>query len=362
MIIGKIKACTRPYLVDQISLKDLKIDLDPLWPGEKINTSETLNMPFFELAQSLKKEIYLTPPIAAKILPKILYDPQSNLLFTQSKKIIIDSSGTVRAKDKLSQRINLKNLYFQKPEVVEGFSTVFRSFGTEGSHYHILIDNLPRFYPLHHQKYQKIKEIQILYSQELNQVENFFLEKLLPDNARMVKVDKKKFYLTEKFIFSDFLTRRFFGFLPSIYLDFFVDKVKPNRSRNKQNRIFISRVTSGTRSGRCIENEECLFNRLEKYGFKKYILESLSIEDQINIFYDAEFVIGTHGAGLTNIIFSEKIKVLELFPMPFIKPNYYYLSKSLGHSYLYWCGDQQSLVSNFSINVTEIEEIIKNNL
>ena len=43
---------------------------------------------------------------------------------------------------------------------------------------------------------------------------------------------------------------------------------------------------------------------LTAYGFEDTILEGRSPAEQISLFRDAEAVVGVHGAGLTNILFS----------------------------------------------------------
>jgi capsular polysaccharide biosynthesis protein len=85
----------------------------------------------------------------------------------------------------------------------------------------------------------------------------------------------------------------------------------------------------------------------------------MSIEEQIDLFYDAEYVIGTHGAGLTNIIFSCQIKVLELFNSEICQTHYYYLAKSLGHTYGYCnCLEQKKAKrsADFRMNISEVIE------
>ena len=86
----------------------------------------------------------------------------------------------------------------------------------------------------------------------------------------------------------------------------------------------------------------------------------MNIEEQIELFYDAEFVVAPHGAGLSNIMFSRGIKVLELFPTPQVLPHYFYLSKSLGHEYKYWCGNKMFKDSNFRVNISEIMKLVNN--
>jgi capsular polysaccharide biosynthesis protein len=52
---------------------------------------------------------------------------------------------------------------------------------------------------------------------------------------------------------------------------------------------------------------------LNDHGFVEVELEKYNIIDQINLFYNAQYVIGSHGAGLTNMLFANKdTKILEL--------------------------------------------------
>jgi capsular polysaccharide biosynthesis protein len=77
-------------------------------------------------------------------------------------------------------------------------------------------------------------------------------------------------------------------------------------------RIFISR--SGARKRR-IANEPEVAETLAKRGFTVLALEKLSVAEQIDRFAAAEIVIGTHGAGLTNLVFANPgTRVVELQP------------------------------------------------
>lgn len=67
-------------------------------------------------------------------------------------------------------------------------------------------------------------------------------------------------------------------------------------------------------SGRKILNEQYLLDGMEDKEFRIIEMEDLSFEDQVHLFYNSQFVIATHGAGLANIVFSKKITVIELFP------------------------------------------------
>lgn len=68
-------------------------------------------------------------------------------------------------------------------------------------------------------------------------------------------------------------------------------------------RIFISRQKFQTPKRRIVNIDE-IEPLLQTYGFEPVILEDLSVVEQIRLFAQAEAVIGVHGAGLANMIFS----------------------------------------------------------
>jgi capsular polysaccharide biosynthesis protein len=158
------------------------------------------------------------------------------------------------------------------------------------------------------------------------------------------------------------LNHQFSAFIPSTYRQKIYDVFLPQRARVKNKIIFISRAESYNQ--RHVTNELELIKVLEKFGFQKYILEKMSLPEQTELFYDADAVVAPHGAGLSNIIFSENIKVIELFPYPFVIPYFYYLAKSMGHTYQYWCGnyqykDAQGWNDNFFVDVPELQQILE---
>lgn len=76
-------------------------------------------------------------------------------------------------------------------------------------------------------------------------------------------------------------------------------------------RLFISRGTTGKRG---IVNEEAVLDALAPYGFERVLCENHTVEEQAQMFAEADVVVGPHGAGLTNIAFCQPDTiVLELF-------------------------------------------------
>ncbi|MGD1948607.1 MAG: DUF563 domain-containing protein [Leptolyngbyaceae cyanobacterium] len=317
-----------------------------------VSISDASSINFLPEAKALQSSRYTTPNIFALRLNDLYFCPEYNILHTKSRQILEESIST----QKELEQFDAKAFYLKKTKTISGVCSTFRSH--KNGYYHTLIDNLPRLYLLHGSQFQEIKEISILLSSQPSKVESFYLDKLLPDNAKVLLVDKDETCKLKDFIFPSFLSRRFSGYLPLAYISWFIKRVAPNRPRKKVNRIFISRIPTHKGRQRCILNENELFERLEPYGFKRYVLDHMKIEEQIELFYDAETVVAAHGAGLTNAIFSEKINVLELFPTQIIVPHYYFLSKSLRHNYRYLCTQEKGKSSSFNVDIEATLSIV----
>lgn len=319
-------------------------------PSETIASPEAKNILFFKNSQSFQIDFYKTPVSYTTILNGVFYCPEYNILLTKDRKIILESFISTNVR----KSVDLRKIFTNKIENVIGECLIYHQL--KSSYYHSLIDNIPRLYlACQHKHIQKSQFVKLIHSQRFSQVDNFFLPKILPANVITSPVRNGKLYYLEKLIFAPFLTSHHNGCLPQAYREKIFSKYTPQRNRNKKERIFISRQKAS--NSRHILNEDEVFNFLQALGFKKYTLEDMTIPEQIELFYDAEIVLGTHGAGLTNIIFSENIKLVELFPCQTVIPHYYYLSKSMGHDYQYWCGSETSRNSNFFVDVAQLKLI-----
>ena len=69
---------------------------------------------------------------------------------------------------------------------------------------------------------------------------------------------------------------------------------------------------------------------LSKYDFETVYLEGMRVVDQILLFQSAEFVIGPHGAALTNLLFCQPgTKVIEFMPSVEMRPFFWLISEKL---------------------------------
>ncbi len=93
----------------------------------------------------------------------------------------------------------------------------------------------------------------------------------------------------------------------------------------RDRRIYVAR-----RLTRRIANPEVLAPFLERQGFVTRYMEDHTIDEQIDMFSEAEWVIGPHGAELGNLLFCQPgTKVLELSPDYDYKPFYAYMCNKL---------------------------------
>lgn len=108
-------------------------------------------------------------------------------------------------------------------------------------------------------------------------------------------------------------------------------------SGEKCERVYISRANAGTRG---IVNETEVVTLLEGLGFQTFYLEKLSLRAQVALFQQAKWIVGPHGAGLSNIMFSSPgTKVIELFSSQFGSPLFYQIAALLGLEYFYLMGE-----------------------
>jgi hypothetical protein len=110
----------------------------------------------------------------------------------------------------------------------------------------------------------------------------------------------------------------------------------PVEQAEKPVRIYISRTLP---SARVIANEEELLPGLLEMGFQICRLEKMSFEEQVRLFRNAEVVVGPHGAGFTNLIFSKpSTRVFEILAKGYERRCYWTLCHELGHNFYFYLG------------------------
>lgn len=124
-------------------------------------------------------------------------------------------------------------------------------------------------------------------------------------------------------------------------------------SKPTASRIYISREKANRRR---VANQGEIEDVLSQFGFESYVLEEMSIRDQVRLFMNAEAVVSPHGAGLANIVYADNPVIIELFGSE-KKTTFYRLAKLLNHEYYHISG--QSRFADIVIDPAELSTTLQ---
>ncbi|MDF1712085.1 MAG: glycosyltransferase family 61 protein [Akkermansiaceae bacterium] len=121
--------------------------------------------------------------------------------------------------------------------------------------------------------------------------------------------------------------------------------------------IYISRKYA---SSRRFLNEEEIISVVRKLGIEVVYCEKLTFEEQVQAFSHCDGVISIHGAGLTNILFSKRIRVVEIFSEGHgIRADYFQLARILGHEYYYHICESLNKDNDIYLSGGEFKNLLK---
>ncbi|WP_426060756.1 glycosyltransferase family 61 protein [Hymenobacter sp. B1770] len=102
--------------------------------------------------------------------------------------------------------------------------------------------------------------------------------------------------------------------------------------KNPHRRIFLNRKPQFQRR---LTNNAAIEAIVKQYGFEVIYAEDLTYAEQVAMFAETEYFIGLHGAGFTNLIFSDlsRVHVLEIFSESLVHPHYYWYLELLKVNY-----------------------------
>jgi hypothetical protein len=123
------------------------------------------------------------------------------------------------------------------------------------------------------------------------------------------------------------LDKGFIEFMPAAAVQAFRAQILARRKppARRDSRIAIAR-----RGTRRVANAQQVETFLTRQGFTTYALDDFTIDQQIDLFSQAEWVVAPHGAELGNLLFCQPgTKVLELSPDLDFKPYFSYMCNKL---------------------------------
>jgi capsular polysaccharide biosynthesis protein len=267
-------------------------------------------------------------------------------------KVVVESVGEV---SRLAKSDAFKEVSLLLPQKRSGrYTSVLFLPWADNNNFHWFFDCLPRlFLVLEHTS----EPIKVIMRRDMAPYQLDTLAFVLKDypQAEMVYIGKHEKWRVEEFVLPSFLANAQSGYLPREVADWLRHKVWQGygvQSPARKRRIYISRSKAKTRR---VLNESELIPVLAQYGFEVVRAEELTYQQQVQLFFEAEFVVAPHGAGLTNLLFSEQCQVLEFHPANLIKTHYFLLCKALGFRYGALVGTAGDHLENYTVPVSEVE-------
>jgi Glycosyltransferase 61 len=262
------------------------------------------------------------PPARVHVLEDVLICPGSRVVATARGEVVAESfASELRPTPSVPPEIGTVPVYY--PGAVAYFRSAARG------HYHTLVDDLPRAALLNHAAMRRLGTITVVHDGPLSAVEAYLLPRLLGRNLRLVQVDPHTAVTGDVVLLPGHLTRAGAGAVPSWYvraLDRCATHAPPV---DGPARMFIIRPTGARQIG----NWDAVSEVLDRHDVEAVDLPALTAAEQVARFRDADLVVGVHGGGLANALFSQSARVVELLPSDAPLRRYSYLSASRGLEY-----------------------------
>lgn len=259
-------------------------------------------------------------------------EPEYGWAIVKPNRLVYYSLGVSRTW--FQRKPNIFRFFNAKDANKLGKAISLRDTGEE-NYFHFYNDVLAKLFFLKQQGID-VKSLPVIISKKLWDKEYFqyyfknsgFLQSLI------WLVQDKQYIQCQSIIFCKPLTHR---------LDLWNQVVFPIRSKNiscDQTKIFLTRTKSRLRF---IENSIEIEQTARNLGFSVMDTDNLSLQEQINIFLSTKYLVGIHGAGLTNMIFrTDGCRIMEIFPPPnlgYLPYHYIMLAKMLGFQYSAMIGE-----------------------
>jgi capsular polysaccharide biosynthesis protein len=116
-------------------------------------------------------------------------------------------------------------------------------------------------------------------------------------------------------------------------------------------------------------NEEEIVRRLTEVGFSVLYLTQYSVQEQVAIFSRAKMIVGTHGAGLSNLVFAQAGTIVYEFFSSLYQPDmhgtlpYGQIARALAMDYTKIVCEAENpdvtpVLSSFHLPLEHIERIV----
>jgi hypothetical protein len=276
------------------------------------------------------------PPARVHVLRDVTLCPDS--------RVVIDRRGRIVAESLTQDMVGVvgpeEDELRDDPIELDGTVALFRS--PWRPHFHTLVDHLPRAALLGQPALRRVGPVTLVHDGPLSPIEQYLLPRLLPPQVRIHQVVPGRAVRAERVLLPGYVTRPGAGGIPSWYrrwIDREAHAVQVPQDRQRPRRIFVDR----RRGPRRVLNRAELEAVLARHEVEFVEPSSLSPQDEVALFRDAELVVGVTGSGLANTVFSRAAHVVELVPGQELLPHFFYLTAAKGLPYSYVLGPPDRL-------------------
>ena len=230
------------------------------------------------------------------------------------------------------------------------------------NYYHSLVDIIPSIYG-----YSMLGlDCDLVVSHELSPIEKYFIDQLGINREKIIDTRVQNIEI-EKAIVPHASTFRqtFFSYCRNVAQRIKSDAtsiIGCSEESNNNRFLYISRSRSCNRP---MINEKEVERLLASIGFRIVHMEDIDLVSQIKIANEANFIVGAHGAGLANLVFSSsECRILELIPRKYLTPLFCQLASDCGVEYDVLIGDMigehigNQVDFKWSIDIEKLENAI----
>tara|TARA_Y100000034_G_scaffold136852_1_gene216395 strand:+ start:3257 stop:4360 length:1104 start_codon:yes stop_codon:yes gene_type:complete len=246
-------------------------------------------------------------------IPMVILTPDNKLLASKISKVAGKWVNTPQHfwKQPLSNGIvELQNTDFG---TFHTFAKKINAMFTQTQYWHWLVEDLPTF--------SLIDNDYPIFGQYLNEFEKSTLE-YFPQNERYKELDGPSIISSPEINIYTYPNDSMGKVNPWVHKVLRDHMLSPEiEDPFTPKKIYITREDADCRR---VTNEPEVMWHLEKYGFTFIRLSDYDFKQKMMLFYNANFIIGPHGAGLVNTLFSKpNTKVLEFM-------THHWIGKELG--------------------------------
>lgn len=302
------------------------------------------------------------PPISVYRIPNGLIFPKSGLVADEGGRFIIESGKS------FSGYLKGQEDFYRMRRGTEGyldgcFSTIHCGIQSK-SLGHSTLDGLPRLYALSKLPFN----VTLIQSEKTTDWNKSMLKYCLPSNLDVKFVSSNRPFQVKSVMLSPYLNNDSCALWRPEILDFmrgcFFSLVDSVPFENKK-RFFVWRRNIDGMHGanRRITNERELFSMFSKYNIQPISPEKLSLPEQIELYRDAELILGVPGSGMALIFLALNAAVINIFPNGnSLKRDLHVwdwsLARSAGNYYFPVYHSYGAMVPEFEVDVDRIEQAI----